>query len=353
MTQRISITDISVPPVDTYERVTRDMLENEIRPAGRPALLKAVASDWPVVAAATASPHEAANYVMQFDNGRQVETIFGAPEIQGKFFYSDDLKGLNFHRRPVPLGAALSGLLSQMAVPQPGSIYIQSIPVRDHIPGFAGENRLSLLNPAIEPRIWIGNHLTVQTHFDLSENIACVAAGQRRFTLFPPDQLANMYAGPFEHTLAGPPISMVRIEDIDLGAYPGFEEALAHALVAELEPGDAIYIPYAWWHHVQSLTPFNILVNYWWNDAAHLGGSPFDSMLHAILAIRDLPPDQKKVWQTMFEHYVFKQNGEPVEHLPPEAQGALGPHTSEMNAGLWATLAQNIMRHAAQSKSKS
>ena len=31
----------------------------------------------------------------------------------------------------------------------------------------------------------------------------------------------------------------------------------ASAQTAELEPGDAIYIPYFWWHHVRSLTGFN------------------------------------------------------------------------------------------------
>ena len=29
-------------------------------------------------------------------------------------------------------------------------------------------------------------------------------------------------------------------------------------------PGDAIYIPPLWWHHVESLGQFNVLVNYWY-----------------------------------------------------------------------------------------
>lgn len=348
-----TLSDFQLASIDAYRNVSQADFENNIRPAGRPALLKGIAAHWPVVEAAISSPHAAADYVLRFDNGRQVETIFGAPDIQGKFFYSDDLQSLNFHRRPVPLGAALSGLLSQIGVAQPGSIYIQSAPVNDHIPGFSEDNTLSLLDASVTPRIWIGNQLTVQTHFDLSENIACVAAGRRRFTLFPPDQLANMYAGPFEFTLSGPPVSMVRLENIDLDKHPRFSEALEHACVAELEPGDGIYIPYAWWHHVQSLEAFNILVNFWWNNAADTRTSPFDSMLHAILAVRDLPAEQREVWHTMFEHYVFGSDGDPVSHLPDSARGALGQHTEEMRENLLTVLAQSMARRASLEKLRS
>ena len=38
-------------------------------------------------------------------------------------------------------------------------------------------------------------------------------------------------------------------------------------MVADLEPGDAIYIPALWWHAVQATGELNVLVNYWWNEA--------------------------------------------------------------------------------------
>ena len=164
----------------------------------------------------------------------------------------------------------------------------------------------------------------MQTHFDLSSNIACVVGGRRRFTLFPPDQLPNLYIGPIEFNISGPPISMVPLEIPDLARFPRFAEALRHSRSAELAPGDAIFIPYGWWHHVESLAPFNVLANYWWNDARQ-AGSPFDCMLHAILALRDLPPDQRAVWRTMFEHYVFTAPDEALAHLPREQRGMSGP----------------------------
>ncbi|HVZ17631.1 MAG TPA: cupin-like domain-containing protein, partial [Terriglobales bacterium] len=177
-----------------------------------------------------------------------------------------------------------------------------------------------------------------------THNIACAVAGRRRFTLFPPDQLSNLYIGPFEHTLAGPPVSMVRLEDPDFERYPRFREALSHAVVADLDPGDALYIPYCWWHHVRSLEPFNVLVNYWWNDADLSLGEPYDCLLHGMITLRDMPPSQRTVWKAMFEHYIFGTNGSPVAHLPPEDQGAAGPMTTALRAQMKQQLLQRLDR---------
>src|SRR3546814_19620038 len=84
------------------------------------------------------------------------------------------------------------------------------------------------------------NRIRVAPHYDLMENVACCVAGRRRFTLFPPDQLANLYPGPFELTPAGTPVSMVDPFAPDLDRYPRFAEAGTHARGATLEPGEAL-----------------------------------------------------------------------------------------------------------------
>ena len=147
----------------------------------------------------------------------------------------------------------------------PPAIFIQSASIPEHLPKFSEENAIDLADPSATPRIWVGNSITVTTHYDISDNIACVVGGRRRFTLFPPDQIRNLYVGPIHFTLAGQPVSMVSLEEPDFIRYPRFEQALATAQTAELEPGDAIFIPYFWWHHVKSLERFNVLVNYWWD----------------------------------------------------------------------------------------
>ena len=37
------------------------------------------------------------------------------------------------------------------------------------------------------------------------------------------------------------------------------------AQVALVEPGDTLYIPPLWWHHVESYG-FNVMVNTWYDD---------------------------------------------------------------------------------------
>ena len=314
-------------PITEWRNVDTATFRNEILPKGQPALLKGVVADWPVVRAAASGARALGDYIRKFDQGAPAEVIVGAPAIQGKMFYTLDMEALNFERRMGPFGAALETIFAHLNDAQPPTLYMGSSPVRENFPGFAEANRLDLLDDTVTPGIWIGNAVTVTTHFDASDNIACVVGGRRRFTLFPPEQLANLYVGPLEFTPAGPPVSMVSLEAPDFARYPRFREALAVAQAAELEPGDALYIPYMWWHHVQSLSPFNVLVNYWWNDAKPGAGVPFEALVHAILAIRDLPPERRENWRRMFDHYIFGDVEDSVAHLAPPHRGILGDLT--------------------------
>lgn len=316
---------------------------DEIVPANEPVVLAGLVRDWPAVRAALASSQTLGEYIRGFDRGKPVQVLNGEPSIRGHFFYREDMRGLNFVRQPAHIGATIERLLAHAADAHPPAIYIESTPTPEHLPQFAAANVMPLLDAVVTPRIWIGNTLTVQTHFDLSSNIACVVGGRRRFTLFAPGQLPNLYVGPFDFTLSGPPVSMVPLKDPDLRRYPRFAEALKHALHAELEPGDALYIPYGWWHHVESLAPFNVLVNYWWNDARP-ALSPFDCLLHGAVALRDLPAAQREVWRTLFEQYVFSDVETALGHLPPEQRGLLGPPTVERTQAIRGILARAFAR---------
>ncbi len=320
--------------------------QEDILPRREPVVLRGLIDHWPAVSAGREGASAAARYLAGFDAGGRLETLFGPPEIEGRFFYNDRLDGLNFTRKSRTLGSSLERMLATRGQERPQAIYLQSVPLADSVPGFGQHNAMPLDLPGAAPRLWVGNRLTVQTHFDLKENVAGVVAGRRRFTLFPPDQTPNLYPGPFEHTLAGPPVSMVRLEAPDLDAHPRFAEAQAQARVAELGPGDALYIPYFWWHHVESQDDFNVLVNYWWNDAEAGLGSPFDVMLHALLGLRDLPPHQKDAWRVMFDHYVFGRNGDPLAHLPPAVHGTLGAHDERTRRQVRQILLENLARQA-------
>jgi hypothetical protein len=315
--------------VPVREGVDSREFHEEVIAQGRPVVLRGAVAHWPAVTAGAAPPQAMRDYLLRFDARKPMRALFGDPAIQGRFFYSNDMRGFNFQRREMLLAQALQHLIEAQAIEHAPAAYIESAPIAEHLPGFTTENVLPLLPASVAPRIWIGNAVSAQTHFDLQDNVACVVAGRRRFTLFPPDQLPNLYPGPFDFTLSGPPVSMVSLHEPDLARHPRFVDALAHAQVAELGPGDALYIPYFWWHHVESLQPFNLLVNYWWNNARTLGGSPFDCLLHGILTLRDLPPAQREAWRIVFDHFVFERNGEPMAHLAPEHRGMLGAMTPE------------------------
>jgi hypothetical protein len=242
--------------------------------------------------------------------------------------------GFNYRTESIRLDAALDMLLDSASETCPTPLSIQSLQMWNALPGFDQENRMALLPPSVEPRAWLGNRVVVAAHYDPSENIACVVAGKRQFTLFPPGQVENLYPGPFELTPAGPTISMVDFDDPDFERFPRFHTALDHALAAELQAGDAIYIPYLWWHHVRSTEPINLLINYWWSPPSAAVTHPVEALIHAITAIRSLPPHPREAWAAIFRHYVFK--GEPVaSHLPAGQQGILGePPSAEALA--WA-----------------
>ena len=331
-------------PMREVTGADRARFDGEIRPAAQPVVLRGVGGDWPVVAAAHAGDEALVGYLKRFSHAGAVNAIVAGPEAEGRFFYTPDLTGLNFTRGKSPLDPFLDRLLRDRAAQRPLAMAVQSIPAPELLPGFAEENRTAIVDPAVVPRLWLGNAIRVATHYDQMENVGVVVAGRRRFTLFPPDQVANLYMGPLELTPAGTPVSMVDLTRPDLDRYPRFADALAVAQTATLEPGDAIYIPFHWWHAVDSLDPVNVFLNYWWNPAPAGMASPYDALLLSLFSLRTLPPDQRAAWRTMFDQFVFQQNGDPVAHLPPAVQGVLGEADATGYERMRATLIQGLSR---------
>ena len=310
-----------------WRNVDAVMFRNKIVPHSRPAILKGLVADWPAVKAATRSARALADYIGAFAGELPASVMIGSPAIRGRFFYNPDMSGFNFSHEKQSIRLALALLMDLLGEPDPPAIAVQAAAVLAHLPGFEAQNAIDLVAPSVAPKIWIGNAVTVAAHFDLNDNIACVVGGRRRFTLFPPDQVRNLYSGPLELTPAGMPVSLVDFDAPDLDRYPRFEAALAAAEVAEVEAGDAVYIPYMWWHHVRSLEPFNVLVNYWWNQTPAGVGSPLELMLMALISLRDLPPSYRDAWRGFFEHWIYQADGDPVAHVPPERRGGLGGTT--------------------------
>jgi hypothetical protein len=329
-----------------YSRVDQQRFEREIVPKGEPAVLRGLVADWPVAAAAKRGDEVLAEFLRGAATDEPFEAWFGAPEIGGRFGYNEDFSGFNHERRLATVDQLLELLLRQKGHEQPYSMYAGGVPIRRHLPGLLPAIPVPILDTSKATLIslWLGNRTRTAAHWDLPQNLACVVAGRRRFTLFPTDQLPNLYVGPLDFTLAGQPISLVDIEEPDLQEHPKFAAALDAAQTAELGPGDALYMPSLWWHAVASLDELGAMINFWWRDAKPPLLTPLNALYHAVITMKNLPPHELARWRVLFGHYIFGDNGDPVGHLPEKARGILGKRTPELVAGVKKLLIDALSR---------
>ncbi|MBT0586475.1 cupin-like domain-containing protein [Alteromonas oceanisediminis] len=291
----------------------------------QPIVLRNFAAHWPIVMQSKHSLSSVAQQIAAENTGRPVKLVT-LPQ-SGWMFYTDDLRGMNFSVSTATLADAMQSML-QAANSLPHCV--QCIGVREHLPTLL-PSLDNPLTPNVDPFIWIGNAVRVAPHFDEANNIAVVAAGKRRFTLFPPEQVSNLYIGPLDYTPAGQPISLVDIHAPDLNRFPRYQSAYDAALSVELDAGDAIFIPTPWWHAVESLSSFNVLVNYWWSGR-HLSSTlPFPMMMHALQALNAMPNGEREAWKSLLRHYVLTEDA--GAHLPDSVRGILGKQSKD-NANL-------------------
>jgi hypothetical protein len=305
--------------------VRPDSIPEKLLTSSEPLLLRGLVADWPLVRAGTDSAYAAKDYLQGFCQGATVGVFYGRPDIAGRIFYNDELSGFNYERAMSKLDQVMGEILRQENAPEPPTLYVGSTTLDTCLPGFRAENDIDF--GAISPlaSIWMGNRSRIAAHYDVPDNLACCAVGHRRFTLFPPEQLENLYVGPIDFTPAGQAVSLVDFHEPDFEKHPKFRTALDSAQLAELQPGDAIFIPSMWWHHVESLDAFNVLINYWWRQSPAHMGTPLNVLNHALLSLRDLPPAQRRAWQQIFRHYVFEADEETAAHIPVDRRGILAP----------------------------
>jgi hypothetical protein len=293
--------------------------------AEEPVIFKNALAAWPALDAGRESVAAMTGYLKSLDAGKPAPILEARASSDGWFMYQPDLRDFSFAHRERRIGETLDHMERLLGQPGAPFIAIQSLPLAEHMPQFMGANPAPFLPPQVMPRIWIGGKVRTQTHNDPDHNLACVVAGRRRFLLFPPEQVSNLYVGPIDRSFP-PPLSLVNPEAPDFERFPKFRRALAAARIAWLEAGDALLIPKYWWHHVTSLEPFNVLVNYWWGNDAKGLERPLDCFLTALLSLKDLPPRERAYWREMFELHVFRPDGgDPIAHIPPALQGLLGP----------------------------
>lgn len=328
-----------------------DAFVRDVTQACAPVVVRGACRGWPALAAGATSRAALIAYLAQFDAGRTAEAFIGDSSIAGRYHYGDDLVGFNFSRETMRFGEAVARIaaaadsVGDSARDSAGapSVYVGSLPTDSYLPGFAEDNRLAILPGTVRPRIWLGTASSVACHYDAFDNLACNVAGHRRFTLYPPDAIADLYVGPIDNTMAGQPVSLAAGTAAGDPRYPRFAAARERARVVELAPGDAVYIPKLWWHAVEATAPFNVLVNYWWDGFASGPDAPYTTMLLAMVAIAERPAAERAAWRSFFDHYVFRPEGHPLAHLPPSNHGILGP-LRDGNHGRIRALVMKLLR---------
>jgi hypothetical protein len=278
-------------------------------------------------------------------NGVRVGLFEMAPQARGRVFYADEsLSSFNFNRHAATLDQVLTGLLGLAQTPEPPALYVGSTTVEAVLPGFVDANSIGLGARDALLSLWLGNRTRIAAHYDLPYNFAVVAAGRRRFTLFPPEQIHNLYMGPLDPTPAGQPVSLVDFEQPDLQRFPRFAQAWEAGEQVVMEPGDALYIPSMWFHHVESLDPVNLLINAWWRQTPEYVDSPLSTLRLALMTLRDLPENERRVWAHHFQHFVFGADASTWAHIPDAARGLLGPLDETLSRQARAQLLNQLKR---------
>ncbi|CAO3383213.1 cupin-like domain-containing protein [Azospirillum argentinense] len=127
-------------------------------------------------------------------------------------------------------------------------------------------DRLGLLRPSFlaedevnPPCLWIGQRGSYTgLHTDPLDNFVLTVIGRKRFHLFSPADLPNLYLQPVGETLfLRSPVDPRRP---DPGAHP--TAAAARAIVVDLDPGDFLFLPLGWAHFVECLD-HALIYNHW------------------------------------------------------------------------------------------
>jgi hypothetical protein len=297
-----------------------------------PLVLRGFGKDIPLVKAARESDDKVLSYLESFYANIPVTVCTANAGQKGRIFYNEDMSGFNFLAKRESFPVFIKALIDGKSIKNPSTMYVPSTDVAQWFPGISEENNLGIdaLNPV--QLLWIGNRTRIAAHYDFPRNLACCIAGRRRFTLFPPEQVANLYPGPLDFSPGGQEISLVDFENPDYERFPRFAKAMEHAQVAELEPGDALLLPGLWWHHVESLDDINILYTHWWRESPAYWGRPANALLHTIMSLRGLSQDQRSAWKHMFDYYVFNRDEHDVDPIPESARHFLSIPLDEQEA---------------------
>ncbi len=162
------------------------------------------------------------------------------------------------------------------------------------------------MTPQSATFVWVGGrNITAQTHYDEVHNLYVQLSGNKKFIISPPSGLHSLYLHPDAHAYDRQS-QVDHHSDIDIlrSEAHGFTRfGSASALVAELTPGDVLYLPPFWFHRVSSSpdTPISVSMNVWTDSGEGERSARALSLGGAILHGFSGPPAPSATAKTMTE----------------------------------------------------
>lgn len=233
-------------PVERVDGLSRERFRKDYLAHSRPVVVTGGVREWPALK----------RWSLETLNKRlRGRTVTIASATRGVFSYDLEAPRARYESMTFPSAAALVA-----QEPRDVQYYIMQVPLEHNLPELKDDvPPLDLLSgEASAPHFWLGGAgLVTPLHWDNLHNLYGQVRGRKRFTLFAPVERDNLY--PYPPTALYSHISYADPEQDE--RWPRLRDA--ERLGCTLDPGDLLFLPAFWWHHVRSLE-LAISVNYWW-----------------------------------------------------------------------------------------
>jgi hypothetical protein len=289
------MTTSQLTTIARVHRPSQAQFEAEYVIPGKPAVLTGVMDDWPAMSSWT-KPYFAARA------GARHVTVQSAPA--GDFSITPE-GGPRYTHEDMTFAA----LMEQLALPESDRVYyLQATCLEEKLPELLADIRVP---PYIDQgrltgcRLWIGpGGQRVALHYDVGHNMLALVRGEKRLTLFSPEQMPLLYHSPLSGPNSAYPYSRVNIDQPDLERFPAYAQATP--VVVDLHAGEILFLPAFWWHHVVS-SGENIAVNFWWQL---LPDAELAALGSAFTAFQDVISTLPREWRghiaRLAQEFVFR-----------------------------------------------
>ena len=233
---------ISTRPIPRIAPSDSEVLHRDYRARGLPVIITRGAAGWKACA-------------WTFEGLRKQ---IGDARVRASLDLPESAVPYDYPAREYERDLTVAEFMDHLAAAPTRASYIHQVPLRDFSGLEADVDFQSLLRPEDGPplieSLWLGSANTHSgLHFDGEDNFFAQVVGTKRVFMVSPSDSDRVH--PYFTDFGKSPIDVegVLAGRVDLARYPRFSRATVYE--ATLEPGDVLFMPRMWWHHLHALTP--------------------------------------------------------------------------------------------------